>query len=238
MIIENRIAVITGAGKGIGEAIAYGLSEMSYQTVLIGRNPKNLEKVAAEIVNNGGLAPVIFLLDVTDTPKMKETIQSVIAQFGRIDVLVNNAGVYFDGTLELEESEFQAMLNTNLTAQFTLTKEVVPWMEHQRSGYIFNIASRSGKVGYAGSGGYCASKFGMLGLNESLYHELTPKGIKVTALCPGWVNTQMAFDAGTPLKAEEMIQPEDLFKTIRYLLQLSPTAIVKEVVIEAPSGIR
>lgn len=238
MIIENRIAVITGAGKGIGEAIAYGLAEMSYQTVLIGRNPENLEKVAAEIVNNGGLAPVLFQLDVTDTPQMKETIQSVIAQFGRIDVLVNNAGVYFDGTLELEESEFQAMLNTNLTAQFTLTKEVVPWMEHQRSGYIFNIASRSGKVGYAGSGGYCASKFGMLGLNESLYHELTPKGIKVTALCPGWVNTQMAFDAGTPLKAEEMIQPEDLFKTIRYLLQLSPTAIVKEVVIESPSGIR
>ncbi len=237
MIIENRIAVITGAGKGIGEAIAYGLAEMNYQTVLIGRNRKNLEQVAAEIVNNGGLAPVIFQLDVTDTPKMKETIQSVISQFGRIDVLVNNAGVYFDGTLELAESEFQAMLNTNITAQFTLTKEVVPWMEHQESGYIFNIASRSGKTGYAGSGGYCASKFGMLGLNESLYHELTPKGIKVTALCPGWVNTQMAFDAGTPLKAEEMIQPEDLFKTIRWLLELSPVACVKEVEIESQKGI-
>jgi len=238
MIIENRIAVITGAGKGIGKAIAYGLAEMSYQTLLIGRNRRNLEQVSAEIVNNGGLAPVIFQHDITDTAKMKETVKSIVAEFGRVDVLVNNAGIYFDGTLELSESEFQTMLNTNLTAQFNLTKEIAPLMEKQGSGYIFNIVSRAGKVGFAGSGGYSASKFGMLGLSESLYRELTPKGIKVTALCPGWVNTQMAFDAGTPLKAEEMIQPEDLFKTIQYLLQLSPSAIVKEVVIEAPSSIR
>jgi len=238
MIIENRIAVITGAGKGIGKAIAYGLAEVSYQTILIGRNRKNLEQVSSEIVNNGGLAPVIFQLDITDTSKMKETVKSVVDEFDRVDVLVNNAGIYFDGTLELSESEFQSMLNTNLTAQFNLTKEIVPLMEKQGSGYIFNIVSRAGKVGFAGSGGYSASKFGMLGLSESLYRELTPKGIKVTALCPGWVNTQMAFDAGTPLKAEKMIQPEDLFKTIQYLLQLSPSAIVKEVVIEAPSSIR
>jgi len=238
MIIENRIAVITGAGKGIGNAIAYGLAEMSYQTILIGRNRKNLEQVSVEIVNNGGLTPVIFQHDITDTAKVKETVKAIVEKLGRVDVLVNNAGVYFDGTLELSDSEFQNMLNTNLTAQFNLTKEIVPLMQKQGSGYIFNIVSRSGKVGFAGSGGYSASKFGMLGLSESLYRELTPKGIKVTALCPGWVNTQMAFDAGTPLKAEEMIQPEDLFKTIQYLLLLSPSAIVKEIVIEAPSSIR
>lgn len=238
MIIENRIAVITGAGRGIGEAIAYGLAEMNYQTLLIGRNRKNLEKVATEIVSSGGLAPAVFPLDITDTTKMKETVKSIVTKFGRVDVLVNNAGVYFDGTLKLSESEFQTMLNTNLTAQFNLTKEIVPLMEKQGSGYIFNIVSRSGKVGFAGSGGYSASKFGMLGLSESLYRELTPKGIKVTALCPGWVNTQMAFDAGTPLKAEEMIEPEDLFRTIRYLLGLSPSAIVKEVVIETPESIK
>ncbi|MFV0591838.1 MAG: SDR family oxidoreductase [Draconibacterium sp.] len=237
MIIENQIAVITGAGKGIGEAIAYGLAEMSYQTVLIGRTRKSLEQVSEEIVNNGGLAPAIFQLDITDTAKMKEIVKTIVAEFGRIDVLVNNAGVYFDGTLEISESNFQTMINTNLTAQFNLTKEIVPVMKKQKSGYIFNIASRSGKIGFAGSGAYCASKFGMLGFSESLYRELSPQGIKVTALCPGWVNTQMAYEAGTPLRPEEMIQTEDLFKTINWLLELSPAACVKEVVIEAPLSI-
>ena len=110
-------------------------------------------------------------------------------------------------------------------------------MKKQQSGYIFNVASRSGKVGFSGSGGYSASKFGLLGLNESLYRELTPQGIKVTALCPAWVNTQMAREAGTPLEAEEMIQPSDLFHTIQWLVNLSSGACVKEVVITNPQSL-
>ena len=236
MILENRIAVVTGAGKGIGEAIAYGLAAMSYRTVLIGRNKPDLERVATEIQNSGGLTPVFHQLDITDTEKLEETVKTILAEHGRIDVLVNNAGIYFDGTLDLSENDFQAMLATNLTAQFNLTKAIVPLMKQQGMGYIFNVVSRSGKIGFAGSGGYSASKFGMLGLSESLYRELTPLGIKVTALCPGWVNTKMAYEAGTPLPAEEMIEPEDLFKTIKYLLELSPAACVKEVVIESKSN--
>ncbi|WP_167610123.1 SDR family oxidoreductase [Maribellus sediminis] len=237
MILENRIAVITGAGKGIGRAVANGLARLNFQTVLIGRNLMDLELAATEIVNTGGLAPCIFQLDITDTGKMWETVNAILAKHGRIDVLVNNAGIYFDGTLELSEFDFQAMITTNLTAQFNLTKVIVPVMQEQGMGYIFNVVSRSGKVGFAGSGGYSASKFGMLGLSESLYRELTPQGIKVTALCPGWVNTKMAYDAGTPLAAEEMIEPEDLFKTIKWLLELSPAACVKEVVIESKLSI-
>lgn len=237
MILEKRIAVITGAGKGIGEAVAYGLASMGYQTVLIGRKVKDLENVARNILDIGGLSPSIRELDINDTQKMKETVQAIISDYGRIDVLVNNAGVYIDGTLELSEAEFKAMVDTNLIAQFNLTKEIVPVMEKQRLGNIFNIVSRSGKVGFAGSGGYSASKFAMLGFSESLYRELTPRGIKVTALCPGWVNTKMAYDAGTPLRAEEMIEPEDLYKTIKWLLEISPAACVKEVVIESKKSI-
>jgi NAD(P)-dependent dehydrogenase (short-subunit alcohol dehydrogenase family) len=110
-------------------------------------------------------------------------------------------------------------------------------MKKQQSGYIFNVASRSGKVGFAGNGGYGASKFGLVGLSESLYRELTPQGIKVTALCPAWVNTNMAREAGTPLEADEMIQPEDVFETIRWLLSLSSGACVKEVVITNPKSL-
>ncbi|HYQ58420.1 MAG TPA: SDR family NAD(P)-dependent oxidoreductase, partial [Draconibacterium sp.] len=95
----------------------------------------------------------------------------------------------------------------------------------------------SGKVGFATSGAYSASKFGVVGLSEALYRELNPLGIRVTALCPGWVNTKMAYEAGTPLEGEQMIQPDDLFKTIEWLLNLSSGACVKEVILETPYSI-
>ncbi|HDR51685.1 MAG TPA: SDR family oxidoreductase [Mariniphaga anaerophila] len=231
--MENIIktALITGASKGIGKAIATGLAEMGCQTILIGRNVNDLKNVKKEITAKGFDDPALFELDITDSKKVKETIAEVLKQFSRIDILVNNAGIHFNGTLELPEPDFKKMLDTNLTAQFVMLQEVVPVMKTQKSGYIFNVASRSAKVGFAGSGAYCASKFGLLGLSESLYRELTPQGIKVTALCPAWVDTNMAQEAGTPLQPEEMIHPDDLFKTIRWLLELSPGACVKEVVI-------
>jgi NAD(P)-dependent dehydrogenase (short-subunit alcohol dehydrogenase family) len=233
----NKVAIITGASKGIGKAIAVGLGKMKYQTILIGRNQEDLKKVADEIIKAGGPEPGSFSTDITDSEKVKETVNEIVRKFGRIEILVNNAGIHFNGTLELSEKDFKKMLETNLTAQFVMLKEVIPVMKKQQSGYIFNVASRSAKVGFAGSGGYCASKFGLLGLSESLYRELTPQGIKVTALCPAWVNTSMAQEAGTPLEPEEMIQSDDLFKTILWLLQLSPGACVKEVVITNPKSL-
>ena len=232
-----KVAIITGASKGIGKAIAVGFGKMKYQTVLIGRNQEDLKKVSDEISNSGGLLPSRISVDITDSKKVKETVNEVIKQYGRIDILVNNAGIHFGGSLDLPEEDFKSMLETNLVAQLVFAQEVVPAMKKQQSGYIFNISSRSGKVGFAGSGGYSASKFGLLGLNESLYRELTPQGIKVTALCPAWVNTRMAREAGTPLEAEEMIQPDDLFQTIRWLLNLSDGACVKEVVITNPKSL-
>lgn len=235
--MKNKTAIITGASKGIGKAIAFGLGKMSYQTVLFGRNQNDLKNAADEIVKAGGPEPGSFSIDITDSEKVKETVAEIVQEFGRIDILVNNAGIHYSGTLELPEQDFKKMLDTNLTAQFVMLQEVVPVMKKQKSGYIFNVASRSAKVGFAGSGAYCASKFGLLGLNESLYRELTPQGIKVTALCPAWVDTAMAQDAGTPLQPDEMIQPEDLFKTIRWLLELSPGTCVKEVVITNPKSL-
>lgn len=233
----NKVAIITGASKGIGKAIAIGFGKLKYQTVLIGRNQDDLKKVADEIADTGGSLPSRFSVDITDSEKVKETINEVIKQYGRIDILVNNAGVHYEGSLDLSDQDFKKMLETNLVAQLVFAQEVVPVMKMQQSGYIFNVASRAGKVGFSGSGGYSASKFGLLGLNESLYRELTPQGIKVTALCPAWVDTQMARVAGTPLEAEEMIQPEDLFKTISWLLNLSDGACVKEVVITNPKSL-
>lgn len=233
----NKTAMITGATKGIGRAIAFGLSKLGYQTCIIGRNLHDLNSLAKEITESDALQPETFQLDITDSSAVKDTIKKISADFGRIDILVNNAGVYYDGTTAISEADFRKMLDTNLTAQFVFLQEVVPVMKAQKSGYIFNVASRSGKVGFAGSGAYSASKFALVGFSESLYRELNPLGIRVTALCPGWVNTKMAIDAGTPLQADQMIQPEDLMKTIEWLLSLSPGACVKEVVLETPFNI-
>jgi NAD(P)-dependent dehydrogenase (short-subunit alcohol dehydrogenase family) len=229
-----KVAVITGAGSGIGRAIASGVSGMGIRTVLIGRDLKKLKKVEDEICEGGGLKPAVFQLDIKDYDAVSLTVGKILDKFGRIDILVNNAGVYYDGTLDLSKDDFSDMLETNLTAQFVFLKEVVPILKNQGSGYIFNVVSRSGKTGFAGSGAYCASKFGLWGLSEFLYHELVPQGIRVTALCPAWTNTDMAYVAGTPLEPQQMIQPDDLFKTIKWLLSLSPGACVKEVVIVNP----
>lgn len=237
MNLDNKVAIITGAGKGIGKAISLGLAQLNYQTILIGRNRDDLEEVASEINEKWGLKALIYKLDITNSKSVKNTINTIVKEFGRIDILVNNAGIFFEGSTTISEENFRKMLDTNLTAQFVILKEVVPIMKKQKSGYIFNVASRAGKIGFAGNGSYGASKFGLVGLNESLYRELVPLGISVTALCPGWVNTTMALSAGVTIEGEKMIQPEDLFKTVKWLLGLSPGACVKEVVLETPSNI-
>ena len=110
-------------------------------------------------------------------------------------------------------------------------------MKAQKNGYIFNIASRAAKYGFADGGIYGSTKFAFLGLAESLYREFAPLGIRVTTLCPGWVNTEMAKKAGTPFKDEEMVQPDDLLNTIRYLLNLSENVCIKDIVFEMKKSI-
>ena len=234
---KNKVAIITGAGKGIGKAIAIGLAKLDYRTILIGRNKKDLDEVALSISKDSAYNPETIQLDITNSENVNTAISEIHKKYNQIDILVNNAGIYIDGTVDISETNFTKMLETNLTAQFVFLHEVVPIMKKQKSGYIFNVASRAGKIGFAGSGAYSASKFGLVGLNESLYRELVPLGISVTALCPGWVNTKMAIEAGTKLHGKQMIQPDDLFKTIKWLLSLSPGACVKEVILETPFDI-
>lgn len=234
---SQKVALVTGASRGIGKAISIGLAKMGYKVVLTSRNKSDLESVEQEIKNFNAPSPLLFQLDITNSEQISETVKKIVEQTARIDVLVNNAGIFFDGTLSLSEEKFKKMLETNLSAQFVILQNVVPIMKNQKSGYIFNVSSRAGVIGFEGSGGYVASKFGFVGLSQSLYRELTPQGIKVTAICPSWVNTRMAFEAGTPLETEKMIQPDDIFETINWLLNLSQGACVKEIVIDTPKSI-
>lgn len=233
----QKVALITGASRGIGKQLSIDLARMGYTTILVGRSKDHLEQTAREIQEMGQRQTMIRTVDITDSDQINKMVDEVITKYGRIDILVNNAGIHARGTLDLTGDEFRKLLEVNITGQFLVARAVVPVMKNQGSGYIFNIASRSAKVGFAGTGGYCSSKWGLLGLSESLYRELTPLGIKVTALCPAWVDTEMADRAGSPLDPTERIRPEDLSETMKWLINLSSGACVKEVVITNPMSL-
>lgn len=233
----SKVAIITGANRGIGKTCAIGFANLGYRTVLIGRDKKKLDEVSNEVMALGkSPEPFIWVMDISQTGLIESGIKEIIDKFGQIDVLVNNAGIYREGTSEISIENFEIQLKINLLGAFGMVKAVLPVMKKQNSGHIFNIASRSGKIGFADSGGYSASKFGLMGFNESLYNELKGTGISVTAICPGWVNTDMAFEAGTPLGSKEMIQTSDIFKTMEWIINLAPYTRVKEVVIESKDG--
>ena len=166
-----------------------------------------------------------------------DAVDRLAAEWGRIDVLFNSAGVSIPGTLELDADTLDLLYRTNLRAPFLFMKHVIPIMRRQGSGYIFNIASRNGKIGVAGLGGYTASKFGLVGLGEVLYRELAAQGIKVTTLCPGWVNTDMASGEGCVHPPEKMIQPEQIAATMRWLLSLGPSVSIMEVLLECTADV-
>jgi NAD(P)-dependent dehydrogenase (short-subunit alcohol dehydrogenase family) len=227
-----KVAIVTGASRGIGKCVAKGLAQDGYSLSLIARNQHDLASVAAEIASAVGSAPPVMThpLDVSDNEAVQRLIDAIHLQWGRIDLLFNNAGISYLGTLTAPLDDFDRVLSVNLRGAFSILKAVVPIMKTQGSGTIFNVASRAGKIGFAEYGVYGASKFGLVGLSESLYHELSPLGIKVTALCPSWVNTDMAKMSDLP--PEEMISPEDILATVRYVLNLSPAAAIKEIGIE------
>ena len=233
---KKQVAVITGASRGIGRAVALGLAADGYKTILIARNEEKLNSVKEEIkkiVNNDeSLFPETYALDITDHTKVKSIIKEIISNNKRIDVLVNNAGVWKEGSLDLPVDEYKEILDVNLVAPYAILREVVPVMQEQQSGYIFNISSRAGTYGFPHSGSYVSSKFGLNGLNESLYRQLAGHNVKVTALSPSYVNTDMAQEVGPTIIGDEMIQPEDIMKTVRWLLSMSPSVYIKNVIIE------
>jgi 3-oxoacyl-[acyl-carrier protein] reductase len=240
-MIQYPVAIITGAGRGIGKALAIGLAADGYKTILVSRTKDQLEAVTRQIENKLGKgaahSPSIFRLDISKQTSVQKLIRHIVSAYGRIDILVNNAGLWIAGSVNISAKDFQKLWDINLKAAFYLMKEVIPIMQKQGKGYIFNISSRSGKIGFIDAGAYSAAKFGLVGLSESLHRELAPQGIKVTSLCPSWVDTIMAQEAETPLSSEEMLRPEDIMETLRWLLRLSPVASVKEVMIECRKNI-
>jgi len=233
------VAIITGASRGIGSCVAEGLALDGYKTILMARDTEKLQSVSKAIAKRVPveLEPEYIALDLTEQQKVHAMADAIQSRHGPISILVNNAGAWIGGTLDASAEDFTRLLEINLVSPFVLMKAFGQAMKQNKKGHIFNIASRAGKYGFPDSGLYSASKFGLVGLSEALYREFAASGIKVTALCPGWVNTDMAYEAGASVAGKEMIQPSDILDSIRYVLGLSGPACVRELVIECSESI-
>ncbi len=186
-----RIALVTGASQGIGRACALALAAHGHHVALAARNVEKLAEVAAEIAALGGTAHP-FALDVADEESIKTSVKSILSHFGRVEILVNNAGITRDMlTLRMKRKDWDDVLTTNLTGAFLLTQACMSSMLKSRWGRIINITSVVGETGQAGQANYAASKAGLIGVTKSLARELGSRSITVNAVAPGYIETAM-----------------------------------------------
>ena len=240
--MPDRAALITGASSGIGLAIARALGEDGYGITVSARRPEKLEEAAKELESEG-----LEILSVPANMAKEEDIANVVAKheerFGRLDVLVNNAGVGIGGSIEgYETKKLDMQLDVNLRSVYLTTRDCIPLLkkagaEHSKA-LVVNTASIAGKMGQPWLAAYSATKAGVVGLSQAMHGELGKEGVQVTAFCPGFVATPMTDWVEGQVPKEEMIQPEDIAEAVRFLLRTSPNCIVPEVQFIRPGDVQ
>jgi 3-oxoacyl-[acyl-carrier protein] reductase len=200
--LENQIAVVTGAGRGIGRAIALKFAAEGAGVVCVSRTQENSEKVANEIAALGKKAWA-FSVDVADSAAVSAAAEKILADCGKVDILVNNAGVTRDGLLmRMSDADWDTVLNTNLKGAFFFTKAFSRAFAKQRSGRIINISSVIGLIGNAGQSNYAASKAGLIGFTQSVAREFASRGVTANCIAPGFIETDMTAELNEALRAE------------------------------------
>ena len=229
-VLSDQVAVVTGAGRGIGRAIALRFSKAGAHVACVSRTAENANKVANEIRATRAKA-WSYAVDVAEPAAVAAAAQKILADAGRIDILVNNAGVTRDGLLmRMSDEDWDAVLNTNLRGAFSFTKAFSRHFIKQRSGRIINIASVIGLIGNAGQCNYAASKAALIGLTKSVARELASRGITCNALAPGFIETDMTASMNEQMRTEllkriplnSLGQPEDIAEAALFLA--SPAA--------------
>ena len=235
--LANQIAVVTGAGRGIGRAVALKFAAEGADVVCVSRTAENSEKVAGEIRARGRKAWA-HAVDVSDAAGVAAAGEKILAECGRVDILVNNAGVTRDGLLmRMSDADWDTVLDTNLKGAFLFTKAFARAFIKQRSGRIINIASVIGLIGNAGQTNYSASKAGLIGFTKATAKELASRGVTVNALAPGFIETDMTAALKDDMKAEllkhiplgTLGQPEDIANAALFLAAPSARYITGQV---------
>jgi len=226
--LEGKVAIVTGASRGIGFAVATSLARMGAKVSMCARDAKRLEKSADEL-QRAGAEVLAVPLDVTRSSELVSLVEKTERALGPVEVLVNNAGIgKFASVQDVTETDWDAMLDTNLKAVFLLSKAVARGMIERRSGHIINIASLAGKNAFAGGSAYCASKWGLLGLTQCMAEDLRPFNIRVSAVCPGSVATDFSPHQGRD--TSKMLQPQDVAHAVETILTQEPQSFISEIV--------
>ena len=221
--MSEKLALVTGASRGIGKACALELAKAGYDIIVnYAGNAEAAEKTVQEI-KALGVDAAAYKFDVSNKEEVDKNVAEIIEKYGRIDVLVNNAGITRDGLfMRMSAENWNAVINTNLSSAFFVSQPVVKVMMKQRNGAIVNMASVVGVSGNAGQANYSAAKAGLIGLTKTLAKELGSRGIRVNAVAPGFINTDMTKDLDTskftdfiPLK--RLGEPEDIAKAVKFL---------------------
>jgi NAD(P)-dependent dehydrogenase (short-subunit alcohol dehydrogenase family) len=238
--LDKRAALITGGSSGIGLAIARALGLDGYGITLSARRPEKLE-AAAKGLEDEGIDVLSVPANVTDEDEIKRVVASHRERFGRLDVLVNNAGIGIGSAVaETETKKLDLQLDVNLRGVYITARECIPMLkeaagEHGKA-LMVNTASIAGKHGEGWLAAYSATKFGVVGLSQALHKELSPEGIQVTSLCPGFVDTPMT-DWVEGVGRDEMIKPEDIAEGVRFLLRTSAACMVPEIQFIRPGDV-
>ncbi|TVX89858.1 3-ketoacyl-ACP reductase [Paenibacillus agilis] len=229
MEFKNKVALITGAGKGIGKAIAHALAKEGTNLGLIARTSADLEKLQAELQEQYGIRVSIASADIANQETVDQAVAALVGELGQVDILINNAGIATFGTLvDMDPKEWERIIQVNLMGTYYVTRAVLPHMISQNSGNIINVASTAGERGFATGSAYNASKFAVMGMTEALMQEVRKFNIRVTALTPSTVNTELATSAGLKIGDEDrMMQPEDVAELALATLKLPARVFVK-----------
>jgi NAD(P)-dependent dehydrogenase (short-subunit alcohol dehydrogenase family) len=234
----ERAAIVTGASSGIGLAIARVLGEEGYGLTVAARRPEKLE-AAAEGLKADGFDVQSIAVNVSDEAQIQQVVDAHRERFGRLDVLVNNAGVGVgESVADIQTKKLDMQLDINLRSIVLFYRECMPLLreaaaEHKNA-LVVNTSSISGKHGEAWLSVYSATKHGVVGWTEAMNKEVGKEGIKSTALCPAFVDTPMTDFVKEHVPAEEMIRPEDIAESVRFLLRVSPACVVPEMMFVRP----